>query len=94
MIVATSAAPGEMSPTRIDDHTRKRRVVGMSGNVVSPTIRPRMFTDVAGKPYGDLLGEGVWDRGKSEWPLVIDGIGVQALPQRENAQTSTWCNRR
>lgn len=66
----------------------------MSGNVVSPTIRHSMFNVVAGSPQGDLVDEGVWDRGKSEWSSVTDGIEVQALPQRENAQTSTRCNRR
>ena len=48
----------------------------------------------AGKPQGDLLGEGVWDRGKSERPAVIAGTGVQDLPRCESRPTSTWCNRR
>ena len=62
--------------------------------MVSPTIRPRTLVRRAGKPQGDLMDEGVWDCGKSEGLPVIGDIGVQDLPRRESAPTSTWCNRR
>ena len=62
--------------------------------MVSPTIRPRTSVRRAGKPQGDLTDEGVWDCGKSEWLPVMGGIGVQDLPRRESALTSTRCNRR
>jgi hypothetical protein len=66
------------------------------GNVVSPNSRLRDRTDVlvvwVGESQGDLMAARVWECGKSEWPFVMNGIGVQDLPQRESAQTSARYN--
>lgn len=37
-----------------------------------------------------LLKVRVEEDGKSEWSSVMDGTGVQNLPQRESVQTSIW----
>ena len=93
MHVIVITAPEETDPNRIgtDEDSLRCRKARERGKPHRP---PAHLSVWAGKLQGDLLGEGVWDCGKSERPAVMVGTGVPNLPYRESGQTSTWCNRR